>query len=49
MKDLDLPVGTKNEVQRKTFEICFPCGLKIEEDLGRGKIVRIRVEELGIA
>ena len=30
-------------------EICFPYGSEIEEKLGRGKIIRVRVEELGVA
>ena len=34
---------------RLGVEICFPYGPEIETKLGRGEIVRVRVEELGIA
>jgi hypothetical protein len=33
---------------RLGVEICFPYGPEVEEKLGRGKIIRVRVEELGI-
>jgi hypothetical protein len=34
---------------RMGVEICFPSGSEAEATLGRGKIVRVRVEELGVA
>jgi len=34
---------------RVGVEICFPYGLEIETTLGRGELIRVRVEELGVA
>lgn len=34
---------------REGVVICFPYGPEIEEKLGRGEIIRVRVDELGVA
>ncbi len=48
----ELPYHEKDEfgliiyAWRQAVEMCFPYGTKIEEEHGRGKIVRVKIEEV---
>ncbi len=57
MPDPDGEYWTWHDLEKNTYnftnnhemgvEICFPYGSAIETKFGRGKIIRVRVEELG--